>query len=277
MDAALKRAPSFKNGLALDIRDAFSVLLGRWDDFYQWLCLRPDFDNEVLADTVRGGLHVDPNFCPIHGGDSGEAWHFYEDAHLNGGCVCNTCGSFGNGLTFLGEMYSQAQLLKWVQDYMEQRSLQPPPGKAPLRLHQWGVALDPYIAVNYLQHRGLPITSANLPESVRGARRFHVYGPKGEDYGVRPVMLTLIHGEAGNPLTYQMIVLDPQHRKAKDIPKDHVKRTAGIANKGALSGSYAELGAKTSHILVIGEGVETVLAVICALREVGITPMARAH
>ncbi len=260
----------------MNTHQAFAVLLGRWADFYSWLVQQTDFDHPVLREHLHGGLHADSGFCPIHGGSSGEAWRFYRDAHINGGCVCNTCGSFSQGVAFLTRLFDEARVLDWTERFVKAHRINLPAEGSLKRVWQWHTASDPHIAAHYLKNRGLSVSADTLPESVRGHRRFKVFGPKREDYGERPVLLTLIRDVDGNPATYQMIVLNEQGGKALDIPPAHVKRTAGINVKRGLRHSYAELGAPAANVLVLGEGVETVLAVLQALCALGLKPMGRA-
>lgn len=258
------------------VKHAFARLLGRWDDFFAWLGEQEEFDSEPLKTHSTGGLDAQLDFCPVHGGDSGEAWHFFEDAWLNGGSVCNTCGPFSHGIAMLNQVYAPEQVFAWVERYARERRLPDLPEKAPQRLWDWHTANHASTVVQYLRNRGIPISQDSLPTAVRGARDFHVWGPKGEDYGQRPVALTLVRNNEGTPVTYQMIVLSPEHQKAQDIPKEHIKRTAGVGERRALSGGYAELGAPQSSVLIVLEGMETGLAVRHAFRSLGLDPMIRA-
>jgi len=257
-------------------RQAFARLLGRWEDFFAWLGGQEGFDSEPMKTHSDGGLDAELDFCPVHSGDSGEAWHFFEDAWLNGGSVCNTCGPFSHGIALLNQVYDPEQVFAWVERYVQERRLPDLPEKAPQRLWAWHTANHAATVVQYLRNRGIPISQDSLPMAVRGAHDFKVWGPKGEDYGRRPVALTLIRNSEGVPVTYQMIVLTADRQKAKDIPKDHVKRTAGLGERRALSGGYADLGATQGSVLIVLEGMETGLAVRHAFRSIGLDPMIRA-
>ena len=61
------------------------------------------------------GKHVP---CPVHGGKDG--LRLYKDFQETGGAVCNTCGSFSNGLALLGWInnWSFRDTLKAVDEYL---------------------------------------------------------------------------------------------------------------------------------------------------------------
>jgi len=260
----------------MDQRPLFAALLGRWPAFFAWLIKQPDFDNDILQEHLSdNGIDDTLGFCPVHQGSSGEAWHFYPDADLNGGSVCNTCGSFSHGLTLLLKLYTAEQVKNWVDTWRQEQGIPEATYKVGQRIWQWHTGYHRNVALAYLRNRGLKLSDHDLPWAVRSSRSFEVYGPGGEKHGKRPAVLTLLRNANGHPTTYQMIVLGKDYQKANDIPSKHVKRTAGVEEKGALSHAYGELGAESGNVLVIAEGMETGMAVKLALTRLGLDPRVR--
>ena len=209
-------------------RQIVASLINRWSDFFSYLAKQKDPKLAELSAICENGIDYDKHYCPIHTGESGEAFRFFDDAQLTGGCVCNSCGGFADGFALLERLVGKTKAFDYAQSYFKERNIVPCRETTGKRLNEFLLSTDIDIAGNYLAKRGIPITADKLPASIRGNRSFEVFGPRGERYGTNPVMMTLIKSAKGEPATYQMIVLNGTHEKSKDIPPAHVKRTAGI-------------------------------------------------
>lgn len=92
----------------IDAEVVMRVAEGRWDEILR-----------ALAPGLHQALDAAPKHvvCPIHGGENG--FRFFKDYSKNGGCICNTCGSF-DGLHILMEVnhWSFFTALKAVNDFL---------------------------------------------------------------------------------------------------------------------------------------------------------------
>ena len=61
----------------------FALLIERRPAFLTWLKEKGRLDNEALLARLDGkALFTEPGYCPVHGGDSSEAWRFIEDTRF---------------------------------------------------------------------------------------------------------------------------------------------------------------------------------------------------
>lgn len=87
---------------AHDIREKAS---GRWIDVFSILASNT-FGKAVGNFTGEYSKNA-RDFCPVHGGKSGEAFYLYKDSNFTGGGGCNSCGGHADGLS----------LLMWANDW----------------------------------------------------------------------------------------------------------------------------------------------------------------
>ena len=89
----------------IDVEELKIRASGRWIDIFS-----------ILASTELGkavqnfsGRYTKSarEFCPVHGGKSGEAFYLYRDSNETGGGGCNSCGAHHNGIS----------LLMWAKDW----------------------------------------------------------------------------------------------------------------------------------------------------------------
>ncbi len=89
----------------LDANDIASQAQGRWIDILSQLA------SSELGKSVtnyNGNYSTSSrDYCPVHGGKSGEAFTLFKDAEMTGGGVCNSCGTQSNGFS----------LLMWIHDW----------------------------------------------------------------------------------------------------------------------------------------------------------------
>lgn len=86
-------------------KDELSAYLAKhslWLTVYQNLGVSiPNAIDKFSPGKKNGGT----DYCPLHGGKSGEAFGLFKDADQTGGCFCNSCGYFQSGYSFLMELY----------------------------------------------------------------------------------------------------------------------------------------------------------------------------
>ncbi len=247
--------------------------------FYAWLSTVENFPVEPIPG--------EPQACPVHGGDSGEAFRFWPDMPLTGGGICNSCKHLRavTGLDLLAGwlMHSRglkaaaateealARLREWLG---QQPDLELPLDETAAQVSRWLGAYQRGVALSYLQTRGLThLTLDTLPAAIRSTESWTAAGQ------TSAAMLALIQFKEGNPATFQYTYLDKgQGGYVKSTHITPAKRTASIQKKQSLSGAYVDLGATHGTTLLLGEGVETTLAGLELFRRVhpGETPIARA-
>jgi phage/plasmid primase-like uncharacterized protein len=82
----------------LDADDVLQQAKGRWIDILRTLA--PELGKAV--DNFSGKYTASAReFCPVHGGKSGEAFTLLKDADETGGGVCNSCGTKTDGISLL--------------------------------------------------------------------------------------------------------------------------------------------------------------------------------
>ena len=237
-----------------------AAMVDRWLAFYAWLHAEKGFE----ADPEPG----EPQYCPVHGGESGRAFRFYPDMPVTGGGICNSCAGLRahNGIDLVAGWFAATeemdkkealvQTLALIQEWLDEQGIDMPPEPTAHAVARWVNAYESGIAINYLQHRGLnAYTSKTLPMSVRGTTNL--------EWNRRiPAMLALIRLSDGSPVTCQVTYLEATKGGAYQKAAHHhpARRTLTTAGMRSLVGSYVELGDDAGDVLLLGEGVETVLA-----------------
>lgn len=283
-----------------------AALVNRWPDFFTWL-------KETYGFHIESVVPGKEQHCPVHGGDSGEAFRFFDDFDLTGGGICNSgCIKMATGdklvsgwLSKLREANAQSyasiassvagegqdpeSLAGSVIDaYLAAKGIDLPPPRVGMQVSRWANAIDTRIALKYLSHRGLTFTPKNLPKSIRGSKRYWAH----PNYKKATALLGLVYGVAGTPVTHQCILTNRNGEKLGTRPEDDqvlqlmsdgkarkpaVKKLATLQQQEDLSFRYVPLGEESATDLLLGEGIETVLAgrKIYEFREKS-TPAARA-
>ena len=237
-----------------------AVMMGRWPAFYAWLKAERGFEADPEPDR--------PQYCPAHGGESGRAFRFYPDMPLTGGGVCNSCEGLraGNGIDLVAgwlvavDDMDKKEALEAVpfliQEWLGGQDMVVPPEPMAQAVARWVGAYESQVVISYLRHRGLQaFTPKTLPASLRGTTSLGWNKPL-------PAMLALIRQPDGSPATCQVTYLeatkDGEYQKAAH--RSPVRQTLTTGGMCSLTGSYVELGHDTGEVLLLGEGVETVLA-----------------
>jgi len=285
-----------------------AALVNQWPKFFQWLSDRYGFHLET---TVPGR----PQHCPVHGGESGEAFKFFDDFAYTGGGICNSgCIKMSTGdklvagwlrtlqeantpmlqklLTDVGGAGESPDALAGmvIDTFLEEHNIPLPPPKVGTQVSRWIKSIDIRVAIKYLSTRGLSFTPDSIPESLRGSTRYWAH----PDYQNAQGLLALVYGEGDRPVTHQVIMTNEHGEKLGTRKEDQlfldllrdgkqngkkpsVKKLASLDRQEDLSFRYVPLGNDSSDVLLLGEGVETVLAgrKIFEFME-KTTPMARA-
>jgi hypothetical protein len=282
------------------------ALIDRWPSFFTWL-------SETYGFCIDNVVPGKPQHCPVHGGDSGEAFKFFEDFMLTGGGICNSsCIKMSTGDKMVAGWVEQLKKLnnpqfnKIVSDlappndsgdviagllidaFLAEQGIEIPPPKVGSQVTRWIKAIDTRVALRYLNSRGLAFTAKNLPQSIRGTKRYWAHPELQNAEG----LLALVYGENDRPVTHQVILTNsfgeklgtrPEDKKYLDIlaensgKKPSVKKLAFLDKQEDLTFRYVPLGNLKSEVLLLGEGVETVLAGRLVFEDMeGFEPMARA-
>ena len=246
---------------------------GQWDQMVP--ALAPD--QEMVAAIERGDRRH--GFCPVHGGENGDAFRVYPDFKETGGACCNTCGAFANGFALLVWLkeWSFAQAAKAVEDYLDgtaapanrvtpirQRPVRRKPYKGPpLRVlkNLWaeacpirGTGAGPLRT--YLADRGLALKGHDdSPPYVR----FH---PKllycdGAKRSFWAGMLACLLDRQGRIVGLHRTYLDPSNGcKAPVRVGKKVLRAKGARLQGSAIRLY-----RPARVMGLAEGIETAIAV----------------
>ena len=238
-----------------------TLMLGRWPVFYVWLSTVVNFPVAPIPD--------EPQACPVHGGDSNEAFRFWPDMPLTGGGICNSCQHLRavtgadlltGWLVHMRGLKAAAageEALSLLRQWLAlQPDLESPLDETAAQVSRWLGAYQRGVALSYLQGRGLThLTLDTLPAAIRSTETWMAAGQ------AAPTMLSLMQFKDGNPATFQYIYLEKgQGGYVKSTHITPAKRTASIHKKQSLSGAYVDLGSTNGTTLLLGEGVETTLA-----------------
>lgn len=244
-----------------DVTDVKNRASGHWLEILGDLA--PDLEDAI----AKVGRHVP---CPVHGGTDG--LRLFDDAAQWGGGVCNTCGTFPDGLAVLKWVnnWKFPDALKAVANWLknhgdilpaavaraERGSATKPDPKA-MKLFERledGFIDDRRKIRKYLKFRGL---SGQAPEVIR----FHPamgYFENGEKVADFPALLAPYQRRNGQVVGYLRIYLSPDGPGKAPVVK--AKKNTPALWKGALHGAAIRLGAP-GPVLGIAEGLETGLAI----------------
>ena len=92
-----------------DQKRIFQQAKGRWIHIYKQVC--PEWTNLL---SIRKGMPLSRTHCPVHKGDSGEAFGPLKHVNISGAMVCNTCGIKSNGFKVL-EFYKGLTFVEILQ------------------------------------------------------------------------------------------------------------------------------------------------------------------
>ena len=240
-----------------------------------WPTIIPNLAPQLSDAIEKTGKHVP---CPVHGGKDG--FRLYNDFHITGGAVCNTCGAFSDGLSLLQWVnnWSFWDTLKAVNEHLdgpssyEARShannLHDYKARTPIvrtpcikkknsifktlaQSHNTNFSLN-----NYLNHRGLSALAGYIPSDIKAVESL-AYWHEGKLLSEFPAMIGIVRNLAGEIVTLHRTYLTDQGFKAK-VPAP--KKLMAPPVSGDTTGCSIQLYKPTTQ-LAITEGIETALAV----------------
>ena len=238
-----------------------------------WADILGDLAPELTGAIEAGGKHVP---CPVHGGKDG--FRVFNDFQRTGGGVCNTCGSFANGVRLLAwiKQVTAREAARMVHGWLDgdregqvaQRRArvefnEPDPSKARasiLRIWSGCQGIEGSLAERYLVKRGIPRAA------ISRRLRFHPDLPYFEKVaegrwqcvGSYPAMVGAIQLPDDRGVCLHRTYLSEQGTKAKvGSPKKMTMRSA--LSRGAAIRLFSP-----REVLAVAEGIETALAVRAA-------------
>jgi phage/plasmid primase-like uncharacterized protein len=238
------------------------AMSGKWPDFL--LELAPELE-EALASAPE---HVP---CPQHGGQNG--FRLFDDYGETGGGVCNTCGSYRDGIALVSWLkgWDFKRSIAAVEQWLGEEPSRPPterkPRPAPVirdperakaaiaRVWNESVPIAGTPAERYLEKRG--IWRSNISPVLRfhpGLTYWQGRPPNARRLGVFPAMVAPVVNANREIVTLHRTFLDAQGNKAQ-VPE--VKKAMLMC--APLNGAAIPLF-PAGAVLGLAEGIETALA-----------------
>lgn len=250
-------------------------LSGKWEEVYG--ALAPE-----LSDAIESARSHDPHVpCPVHGGRDG--FRMYKDYEATGGGVCNTCGSFPNGILLLSWLkgVTTKEAFRLAANYVEGRDtsdnpIRPMPAPRPKVteaelaqnrkriLASWKGTKPPAKSLieTYLAARGVWSNDID-PRTLRlhpSVAYWHEDKENDEELkmiGEFPTMMAAVTDLAGAVLTLHRTYLSVDGKSKAAVPKAKklMKPTVETVSGGAI-----QLMRAHGDTLSVAEGIETALA-----------------
>lgn len=255
--------------------EVMQMARGRWDEVLRTLV--PATDWAFLCERPNRNETT----CPLHGGNSGQAFRVGRTFAENGGTMCHTCGYTGgidlimqvNGMTF-------PEALKAIWDALGGRPVHGVVQRTPVshaktpcpeddarvreyieRTWSQTLALDDPAAEparRWFANRGLP---GWLPGT--GAVRLHPGLPYSHDnkrIGVWPCLVSRVEDVDGRAVTIHRGWITPDGRKP-EVP-GATRKSAPVPSDRNLAGAATRLRAVANDVVLhVAEGLETAAAV----------------
>lgn len=264
-------------------------LYGRWEQAL--MALAPS-----LAEAIeKKGRHVG---CPVHRGKTNRNFRAFDNVNETGGVVCNSCGTFANGLLTLEWIngWSQEQTIQACFDFIDSgvitasstthRSDQDDSAERHARTEQllarytslFGqayplfrngqVVAEAEKAFRYFGSRGLAdsLEVFNHPMSqVRFHPELPYYNEHNELVDRMPALVSRVSNAHDNLVTLHRTYLRSDGRGKADVPNAK-KVMATAPNRPWLSKSGIWVGDRNASRISVAEGLETALAVSAGIR-----------
>jgi putative DNA primase/helicase len=267
---------------ASDIRDKAS---GRWIDIFTILASNT-FGKAVGNFTGKYSKNS-REFCPVHGGKSGEAFYLYKDSNHTGGGGCNSCGSHSDGISLLmwANDWSYPECLEKVAEALNMDASTNTTFKSNFvqstELTQEEIAQDnkritkrdkiineciplsspkAIVAKRYFARRGLSNVSSLGNEVLfhPGLDSWLFQNGSFKKEGTFPAIVAVIRNKSGDVMNIHRTFLTPDGYKANiESPR---KVGAEILSKPVTGGAVQI--SPPSSVMGIAEGLETTLAVM---------------
>lgn len=244
----------------------------------RWLEILPLLDARLHDAVARAGKHVP---CPSHGGKDG--FRLYAN-DLNGGCACNTCGTFADGFAVLQWLQGCTfyESLQLVADLLNNGTVPAPTSNAPPTRPQTDERGNGYMgAMKYLintssrtpnsaarayyERRGIAQTSDFITNSLKYHDSADVYhSGKRVVLNGRPLRYPCILGIARNARgvtgLHQTYITKDGEQAASEISQIIGSEYSKKRMLGQFAGTAVRL-ARAEKTLIVCEGIETGLAI----------------
>lgn len=260
------------------------TLAGRWVEVITAL-----HQSEEMQTAIERG-HTGHGWCPVHGGNHGDAFRIFKNFADTGGVCCNTCGNKPNGVETLMWLngWSVAKVASELERYLgigrdntdyvpvpvvrrspprqPQRSAAGVPISVLKRLWDESMAMSHQDAGplrTYLRSRGLGDVVPHSPASIRfhpAMRLKQMIDGEMRDFGLHPAMLSAALGKDGRVTALHRTYLAPDGNGKAKVPP-------GVTTKKILSAKDREFRGlavrlhRPRKVLGVTEGIETGLSV----------------
>ena len=228
-------------------------------------CVAP----QLIPAIEKKGKHC---ACSVHGGKDG--FRVFKNFAETGGAICNTCGSFSDGLALIewANGWNFKETLIAVNEYLNGHTQTVPPNtvklvrkvEAPNLKHQQAIDntlsrsefIHNTVAETYLNNRGLVFASTPNVNNLAFIESLP-YWHDDKDYGAFPAMIGIYRNLDGEVINLHRTYLNSNGMKAS-VPS--AKKMMSPSLSGATIGCAVQLFTPTKQ-LAITEGIETALAV----------------
>jgi phage/plasmid primase-like uncharacterized protein len=282
-------------GRHLDAREIQAKAKGRWIEILS--SLAPSLGKAV--DNFSGKYSSNSReFCPVHGGKSGEAFTLFKDADQTGGGVCNSCGTQSDGISLLMWIHNWSfrETLENVADCLDiectinrpirkTHTFKPPVLSAKqladaakliakrdkiigetVPINHWSAKP----AQRYFSRRGLNDLNIIKKEvkfhkglkswcKLKGSNKF-------KDEGVFPCIISIIRNDKGLIMNIHKTFITSDGYKA---PINSPRKLGQAIETHPMSGGGIQIN-PASETMGIAEGLETILAVKTAYPELSV-------
>lgn len=238
----------------------------------RWLELLEDKAPE-LAEAVNSlGNHVP---CPIHGGTDG--FRLFDDAEETGGGICNTCGSFSDGIALLQAVngWSFGEAIQAIQEWLAENREdeegvdrtdpvvnptnlieehpQDPKALAYINTVILERAIPGHEAIKrYYNHRHLSIAP---PETIGYVEDERYFDKEKGVKAVLPAILAPLQDVNGDAVCILRTYLDPDGNGKAGVSAP--KKLSKAVRPGATKGAAIRLRDPGDGVLGLAEGIET--------------------
>ena len=236
--------------------------IGKWPYIFE------DLAPELSEAMGAKGRHVP---CPVHGGKDG--FRLFPEYPAKGNGICNTCGAQTNGFAMLAWVkgYDFKDAVREVGQWLRGESGMPavvkrPPvkvtptadrSKALKTIRQIWTETLPIkgsVAERYLSKRG--IWSKNVPQTLRFHPGLANWDPQAKKVlGRFPAMVAPVKNSRGQIVALHRTYLTDDGCKAP-VPEPRKMTMLAAPVQGAAIKLFS-----STHVLDVGEGIETLLAV----------------